>query len=196
MEPISLPHDGQRIYANDIFLIDIFIDTYYYVILISILLLYMSSIKEAFIYIPVDKKLAEYKSQKEANIAKKAFNDRPPTNQIDTFKKFYKNGKFDNEAFVNSSRNNQREQELLEKIKIQELAEKDKVPERKLLDLTIHEHLLGINSTIFGIIKDGLSLHWKGIATKDHRLFYVGLIFLIIVLIYSVLKMSADKLVR
>lgn len=156
----------------------------------------MSSIKEAFISIPVDKKRAEYKSQKEADIAKKAFNDRPPTNQIDTFKKFYKNGKFDNEAFVNSSRNNQREQELLEKIKIQELAEKDTVPERKLLDLTIHEHLLGINSTIFGIIKDGLSLNWKGIATKDHRLFYVGLIFLIIVLMYSVLKMSADKLIR
>lgn len=152
----------------------------------------MSSFKDAYPTIVYDKGISKYKSAKEQEIAQHAYQDDPPTNQLDSVRKFYNNGKFDDAAFVNAFRAKQNEDSLLQKIqeeeKLQALADADDAQKKKLLDFTVYEHLLGLRDTFFGVIEDTLTLNVdRTILTKEHRLFYIGIFCLIIVIMYALL---------
>jgi hypothetical protein len=68
-------------------------------------------------------------------------------------------------------------------------------PPKKLDQLSIGDHIIGIKNTAFNIIVDlqnePLTID---IFTKDNRLFYLGLLMLIIFLIYLIFKYVYDNL--
>lgn len=128
---------------------------------------------------------APYRSEKETNISKKAFGNVDPTNT------YLENGKFDNKKFTEDFLAQQKKNNLLEAEKEEEIIAKlqEEELDSKLLDLSVRDHLVGIKTTFLASIDNLINLKFdKDSWTKEHRLFYLGLLFLIIVIMYSVMS--------
>jgi len=76
----------------------------------------------------------------------------------------------------------------LEKKQLEELNELHK-NNPELLDLTIGEHLINMKNAPFDIAKDLTTEPLNSqILTKDNRLFYIGLFFMVIIVLYLIIN--------
>jgi hypothetical protein len=105
---------------------------------------------------------------------------------------FYNNGEFDSELFNKKFLNEQRKKSILTKIKDEEslkiIAEQEK-QQKKFHQLSIIQHSINMKDALFGLIIDTITFNFKGILSKDHRLFYFGFLLLIIVIIFALLNL-------
>lgn len=150
-------------------------------------------IGQAFPVIVTSKNIGKYKSFKEETIAKDAFNNVTGTLN-DDLKKYYVDGRFNSDKFTKDFRSKQDADKLLAHIKegekLDALDKKEIKPGKKLHELTIYSHLIAFKNTFFGIIYD-LALFNSPVQTftKEDRLFYIGLMLVIVVIIYALLTM-------
>ena len=75
------------------------------------------------------------------------------------------------------------------KKKLDELSRKAAIPEKSKYDESVGEIMLGIKKTITDIIKELFDGKIdSSVITKDHRMYYIGIMVIIIVIIYSIVN--------
>ncbi len=101
------------------------------------------------------------------------------------------NQKFDldlfNKTFTENAENEKKKIEEINKKQLELL--NSQIIDKKLLELTLLEILIGIKNSWFGLFDDILSMNYnKNMLFKSNRMFFIGvslLIFQIIILVYA-----------
>lgn len=91
-----------------------------------------------------------------------------------------------NKKFVADKEKRQKESKIKLQEKIDGLNRDANTKKIRLYNLSVSELMIGVKNTWFGILDDLLIMKFNNIATKNDRLFYIGLTIIIVATILHI----------